>query len=160
MSDLRDLFCKRLCEYCAFIDSITRGHSTRLKQNILKNIPGLCEHKQGRDILLIFEENAGDAILHACVRSGESDGFCLAKAANIIRKQLFVDQQDPEGALEPLHKQLGVPASLFSLISMLLDGGSIYRNLQQSFVGFYSRGQGFSLVILKHLKGKFEKLSQ
>ena len=54
---------------------------------------------------MIFEENAGDAILHACVRSGESDGFCLAKAANIIRKQLFVDQQDPWGAVEPLHKQ-------------------------------------------------------
>ena len=99
LSDLRDFFSKRLCEYGASTDSITRGHSTRLKQNILKNILRLCEHKQERGILLIFEETAGDAILHACVRSGESDGFCLAKAANIIRKQLFVDQQDPESAL-------------------------------------------------------------
>ena len=85
LSDLRDFCCQRLCEYGESTDSNTKGHSTRLKQNILKNIPGLCEQKQGRDILLIFEENAGDAILHACVRSGESDGFCLPKAANIIK---------------------------------------------------------------------------
>ncbi len=77
-----------------------------------------------RDIILSFEENADSAIFDACTQGGESDSLCLTKAANIMI-QLFLDQQDPEGALKPLHKQLRVPASWFSLINMHLDDGSI-----------------------------------
>lgn len=37
-------------------DTSTRVHSTDLKDRILANVPGLQAHKQGRDMILAFNE--------------------------------------------------------------------------------------------------------
>ena len=91
----------------------------------LEYLPDLCEHKKGRDIILTFKEDAANSVFRAYSQNGESEGLCLARAATIIRKQLFVYQPDPEGALGPLHEQMAVPASLFSSIRIILEGCSI-----------------------------------
>ena len=120
LKELKSLVSRRLAEYNASQDSIDRIHSTRLKEDILKELPDLSEAKHGRDVLLTLGDDVGAAIFDACTLSGQRDGTCLAKAATIVRKQLFVDSQQHDGILQDFGENSAVPPSLFSLISMIL----------------------------------------
>ena len=114
LSALKTLFCKRLVEYGASEEYKSKIHSTRLKEKIIELLPELSEHKKGREILLTLKEETGSAIFDSCSFSGEDDGRCLARAAKIIRKQMFADDKE-----EPKH-EASVPASLYSLVRMIL----------------------------------------
>ena len=49
-------------------------------------IPELSEYKAGREVILTFNKESGNAIFDAC--DFQDDGVCLAKAASIIREEL------------------------------------------------------------------------
>jgi hypothetical protein len=59
-----------------------------------------------------LKEEAGTAIFYPCLHSGKDDGRCLARAAKIIRKQMFPEDNETRDAV--------VPASLNSLIKLIL----------------------------------------
>ena len=42
-----------------------RVHTTRLKQRLLAHFPNMCSQHQGRDVLLAFNEDLGDALAKA-----------------------------------------------------------------------------------------------
>jgi hypothetical protein len=125
LREIKTLVSNRLAEYNASQESIERIHSTRLKEDILKELPDLSEARHGRDVLLTAENDVGAAIFDACTLSGHNDGACLAKAARIVRKQLFADSPQPVGILENFGDNSAVPSSLFCLISMILGHSDI-----------------------------------
>eukprot|EP00794_Sanderia_malayensis_P013411 gene13411-14786_t len=102
-----------------------RIHSTRLKEQLLKHIPGLQAIKQGRDVLLSFEEDNGDALLDACIRSSQDDGISLAKGAEIVRKDIFSKFPLFDGSFNAEYIKSSVPLSLVYLIQMMLEGTNI-----------------------------------
>ena len=63
---------------------------------------------------MTLKEETGSAIFDSCSFSGEDDGRCLARAAKIIRKQMFADDK------EVSKQEAIVPASLYSLVRMIL----------------------------------------
>ena len=65
-------------------------HTTRFKQQILEHFPSLVETKDGRSILLTLDREMGRALFEACKSTSLDDGIILAKAANIIRGELFL----------------------------------------------------------------------
>ena len=126
LRDIKSLFCQRLIHYGANEENVSKVHSSRLKQKILSHIPGLGEHKKGREVLLTFNEETGSAIHQLCSQSFEEDGICLSKAANILRKQVFEHQwQRDSGLLTTGSQEASVPKSLITFISMLIDGTNI-----------------------------------
>ena len=52
-------------------------------------IPDLRSQTEGRDILLIYDEDIGTALKQACNDDCVSDALILAKASNIIRRDVF-----------------------------------------------------------------------
>ena len=56
----------------------------------------LHEQKKGREILFTLKEETGSAIFDSCAFSREEDGRCLARAAKIIRKQMFLARRNCE----------------------------------------------------------------
>ena len=58
-------------------------NSTRLQEKLLVEISELEAHKQGRDVILAFDEDIGLALSQA---SDYSDAIILAKAAKILRR--------------------------------------------------------------------------
>ena len=100
LKEFESLLSRRLAEYNAPQDSIDSIHSTRRKDDILKKLPDLSEAKHGRDVVLTLGDNVGAAIFYAWTLSGQSDRACLAMAAAITRKQLFVDYQQQDGILQ------------------------------------------------------------
>jgi hypothetical protein len=101
-------------------------HRTRLKEQLLELIPGLREDKSGRDVLLIFGADVGDAIRAACEYNDVSDGMCLARAARILRRDLFMDYPKFVGSFtNGFGASECVPPSLVHFLQALIGGQNI-----------------------------------
>ena len=64
-------------------------HTTRLNDRIMAAIPDLRLQTEGSDILLIYDEDIVTAVKQACTDDCDSDALILAKASNIIRRDVF-----------------------------------------------------------------------
>ena len=85
-------------------------------------MPGLNYYKQGRDFTPSFDDDVGHALRDACVDDADDEPICLAKAADIIRRDMFglhtgLDSSFPRGCQED-----DVPKSRVALVSMIMDG--------------------------------------
>ena len=54
------------------VDITGRIHSKYLKNRILANVPGLNSYKQGRYVMLSFDDDIGHALRDACLDDAES----------------------------------------------------------------------------------------
>ncbi|KAI0238393.1 hypothetical protein LSAT2_010917 [Lamellibrachia satsuma] len=72
-------------------------HTTRLKCKLLEAIPDLSTHSERRGILLIFDEDVGGALKQACTQ--DSDAAHLAKAAQVVRRNMFRQQYSFNGSI-------------------------------------------------------------
>ena len=52
-------------------------------------MPGLQAHKQGRDVMLSFDDEVGHTLRDVCVDDDDDEAICLAKAADIIRRDML-----------------------------------------------------------------------
>lgn len=97
-------------------------HRSRLKEQLTSLIPGLVSCKTGREVMLYFEEDAGDAIRDAIAYDSKSDGMCLAHAAKIIRRDLFKEYPKFTGSFSQdfVPKQC-VSKTLVLLLQMILE---------------------------------------
>ena len=119
LRDLQTLSSRRLAEYNASKESIDRIHRTRLKEDILKELPDVSETRHGKDVLLTPSKDVGAAIFDACTFISQNDG------AGIIRKQLFSDHLQSDDFLENFEENTTVPPSLLCLISMILGHSTL-----------------------------------
>ncbi|VDI11877.1 Hypothetical predicted protein, partial [Mytilus galloprovincialis] len=107
------------------IDTSKRLNSTHLKDRILAAIPDLEAHKQGRDVLLIFNEDIGKAIKQALASNYDDEAIILSKAAKIVRKDMMETNTSFKGFFETDCQKKSVPQSLKTLIGMILGGPNI-----------------------------------
>lgn len=91
-----------------------RVNSTHLKNTILAHFPDLQAHKEGGDILLVYNEDVGPAVRIAFEDEANADAIHLAHAANIVRREIFNKKTC-----------FSVPNSLVALVSMILYGSNI-----------------------------------
>ena len=71
---------------------------TRLKENILTNIPYLIEGKSGKYTILTSQD-LGEAIYKASNSSSNSEGSIIFNAAKVMRKYLFDSDAEFNGDL-------------------------------------------------------------
>ena len=83
-----------------------------------------CAQHQGRDVLLAFNEDLGDALAKACELDRYLDGIHLARAAQIVRRHIFGDAKVFNGFHAGCQQDSVLPM-LLALISMILEGPSI-----------------------------------
>ena len=102
-------------------------HSTELKNQILRYFPNLEEHKRGRDILLAFNQDVGAALRMACEQDADSDGIHLARADNIVRRDMLKMMTAFSGSFDTLCQEESVPNVLIALVSMILNGPNIHE---------------------------------
>ena len=48
-------------------------------------MPGINSLKQGRDVMLSFDDDIGHALRDVCLDDADDEAICLAKATYIIR---------------------------------------------------------------------------
>ena len=125
LSDIKSRYAATMQRYGISSESV---HSTRLKEQLLKYVPGLQAVRKGRDILLCFEEDSGDAFFDACIRDAEDDGMALARVAGIVRNEMFSNFPDFKGSFDAEYLKSSVPLSLAYLVRMLLEGTNVSTN--------------------------------
>ena len=103
-------------------------HPTQLKDQLLFHIPKLQAHRQGRDVLLAFENDVG-SILSQASKYGEA--IHLAKAAGIIRRDMLHQKSNFGSSFHDTDLEQAVPPSLLQFVCMIEHGADIKSQLQQ-----------------------------
>ena len=117
LSDLVRFFSSKLQELGIEPGKI---NATRLKDRVLAAFPDLTAHTQGREVLLALKHEIGDALKEA--KDKDSEAQHLAKAANIVRRDILQIKNSFNGTFEPECQRNAIPASLKTLISMIIKG--------------------------------------
>ena len=123
LQDMKIMYQKQMKAHGASTGMADLVHTTRFKQKLLENIPGLCESKDGRCILLTLDGQMGRALFEACRSSNHEDGMVIAKAASIVRRDMFIRDEIFDGDLSRHRQTLSVSSTLLQLVSLILEGG-------------------------------------
>ena len=100
-------------------------NSTRLKERLLAQIPGLRSHSKGQDVLLAFDEDIGEVLGNVCEQDCDTEAVHLARAAQRVRRYIFEDTYQFRGSFPGGCQEDSVPNVLAAMVNMVLDGPSI-----------------------------------
>ena len=124
LSELSRMYASRLEQMG--VDISQRIHTTRLKERLIQQCPDLTSYKDGREVLLAFTEDVAAVMKKATETSSDSEAMAIAKAANIIRRDLLdMEKSKFHDTFESNCQESSVPQSLRSLIEMIMGGASI-----------------------------------
>ena len=102
-------------------------HSTRLKKELLARIPELEAHNKGRDVLLAFKKDIGTVLADA---SKYTEAIHLAKAADIIRKEMLQHKTSFSTEFKEGFGEEAVPSALLQFVCSIEHGGDIRSHLK------------------------------
>ncbi|CAC5393282.1 unnamed protein product [Mytilus coruscus] len=119
-----DLISLEAKKYLAQLGVVMEGmiNTTHLNNWILAVIADLQEHKQGRFILLIFNEDVGEVLKEATSDSLDDEGIIIAKAAKIIRRHMLDTKNSLTGYSMTDVNMNQFHSLFFSLVRMILSG--------------------------------------
>ena len=117
LSDLNRLYSQQLQKHK--VTTSSKCHSSRLKERLLANCPGLTSVTHGRDVFLTFAEHIGIALQKA-TEVADSDAVRLMHAAKLLRSEFLSASFTFTGSLSG-HDN-AVPPLLLSFLTMLLEG--------------------------------------
>lgn len=106
-------------------DTATRVNSSRLKERLVFQIPGLQCYSKGLDVYLAFRDDVGFALHKAHDQDCDEEAMHLAKTAAIVRKDMLSSKYSFSGSFESDCQPKSVPASLLSPVKMILYGPNI-----------------------------------
>ena len=95
LADLAEMY--RQCLVDLGIPPDIKVNHTHLKERLLLNCPHLKATKHGREFLFSVDRDIADAVMRACTT--DLDIMCLAKAAHIVRRQIFETEYSFNGKL-------------------------------------------------------------
>lgn len=132
LADLVRMYAGRLQQLGVEVTS--RINSTRLKNRILANIPGMQAQAStsGNDIFLVFKEDLAFALENFLSLDYDNEAMVLAQAATIVRRDMKQSKYTFKGSLEESCQTNSVPTSLLSLTNMLLFGANIKVNSERN----------------------------
>ena len=81
-------------------------HGARLKERLLKHLPDLRAHNNGRDVFLVFQNDIGAALAKVVEQDDDDDTVQLTHAAKIVRKDLFEKSSSLMALLEKDAKRI------------------------------------------------------
>lgn len=128
LSNLRKLYESRLKEKDPSFSG--KVNTTRLKERLMSLVPDLKAQTQGREVMMMFSSDIGEAIKIACANNDDDDAIHLARAAQILRKDIFAKEYTFDGSFKPESERDAVPESVLALVSMILRGPSIQHQKQ------------------------------
>ena len=122
LADLANMY--KSCLQRLDCDTTARVNNSRLKERLVYQIPGLQSYNKGRDVYLAFRSHVGFALHKAHEEDCDEEAIHLAKTVAIVRKDMFANKYSFSGFRPDCQAKL-VPASLLSLVKMILYGPNI-----------------------------------
>lgn len=127
-------------------------NKTRLKGHLLERFPEAQEQYDGRNTVLVFKEGMRNMLQDALkIRDFSEDALILAKAATLVRKDIFSHQGFKfTGCFPAQCQEDSIPSSLKSLVSMILNGSNLKDQGKRDSQASLTVGQS----IIYNTKGK------
>ena len=125
MKDLKKLYQEKISNLEVPSDFIDNVHITRLKEEIFKKIPGICEQKNVKLSVLSLDRENGRALFKALKNSITDKGMIISKAAKIIRKPMFENVEIFDGDFSFQKQKASVSKQFVRLISLMLDDNTL-----------------------------------
>ena len=97
-----------------------KTNATRLKERVLEAVPDLTAHPEGREVILASRHDIRGILTEAKRR--DSDAWCHARAAHIVRKDILKVDNSFNGKFSPECQKNSIPGSLLSLVGILIKG--------------------------------------
>ena len=123
LSDIHSLYMNRLKDF-----GISKGfNKTRLKERLLEHFPEADEQFDGRNTIITFNK-AVQSILREAMKKRDfsEDAITLAKAATIIRTDIFNHSSFKfTGSFPPHCQENSLPSSLKLLTSLIFNGPNL-----------------------------------
>lgn len=94
--------------------------------------------------MLAFDTDVGDALRKACDSDSDEEAIILAKAAQIVRKDIFNEKYSFDGTLD----NSCVPESLLALVTMIMEGPNIQHQTRKVELAT-TAGQSVSSMLAK-----------
>ena len=66
-------------------DAVNHGLANR----ILSYFPDIEAHKHGRDVVLVYNKDIGEALHKACEHDNDNEAITLSRAASIVRRDML-----------------------------------------------------------------------
>ena len=88
-------------------------------------MPDFHAYNEGRDGLLTFDQDIGYALKNACMDDCDDEAICLAKAAQIVRRDMLEMRATFDGSFDKRCQEDSVSKSLLALLGMIMDGTNI-----------------------------------
>ena len=123
LADLAKLYTTRM-EHIG-VALCKKVNSTRLKEPLIAQLPGLRAQSKGRDVLLAFDEDIGEALGKACEQHCDTEAVHLARAVQIVCRYMFEDTDRFSGSFQGGCQEDSVPNVLVAMVNMVLDRPSI-----------------------------------
>ena len=112
----------------------TRIHSSRFKKCLLSQFEDISAYNEGKEVILVFNYDIGEAITTAANINYDDDGYILAKAANIIRRDILgMKNENFNGKFNNGCQESSIPVSSQRLISAVMRGTSSETNNNEHF---------------------------
>ena len=121
LTELAQLYKSRIEQLKVKVD--TRINTTRLREMILAEFPDMQSYKKGRDVLMAFEKDVGAALAKAYGQETDKAAVHIARAAQIVRRQIFGEAKPFNGFPERCQED-SVSPLLLILVNMVLEGPS------------------------------------
>ena len=98
-----------------------RIHSGRLRERVMAAVPDLVASNQGKgkETILLLNSKLGHVLKTTLSR--EAEALSLARAAEVVRKEIFKSKLDFTGRFGESCQEQSVPSSLKALIEFILD---------------------------------------
>ena len=125
LKDIRQMYQDRLRNLGIEEEIVKCVNATRLKEDIIQYISGLCERRNGKFVVLTVEDDVGKTLLELSQNSLKDDSVVISKTARIIRKALFSSEENFDGDFSYERQKSSVSSPLLHLISLILHGDSI-----------------------------------
>ena len=105
---------------------------TRLKERIREAFPSLTAHTEGREVYLALRDEIGAMLTRA--KKMDLDAMSLARAAHIVRREILNTKNTFNGSFPPECQSNSIPASLLSLLGMIVKGPTTNIDASESQV--------------------------
>ena len=91
----------------------------------MSHFPDMRDIRQGRDIILAFDEDIGNALKHVYQYSFDEEAMTISRAARLIRRKMLKKHCRFEGKFEKTCQKDSVSKQLVTLVEMILSGVDI-----------------------------------
>ena len=122
LSDLIKIYCQYLKDLGMTVEK--RIHSTRFKNRILAQFDDISPHNEGKEVVLIFQRDIGAAVTSAASVNYDDEGFILAKATQILRRDILaMENEEFTGKFVEGCQESFIPALVRCLLSAIMYRG-------------------------------------